>query len=236
MDEWLQLQFALPMTLNEFRIKEDPSSSVVRYVIECWNDKAGQWVGCFNGRTIGSDFMAPIVGCTTTKVRLLIKKTTNGTPCIAEFAAYNDTTSGPPDPPPSGPPPTGIVNDSHPHVRYRGQWETYSSATEIGGDEHYSNEKGASCQLAFSGSSVTWIGVKNLDNGEAEVYLDDQLQGTVDTYSDRRQSQQKLFQKSGLSPGVHTIKIIVKGTKQAASKDTHVVIDALDIRPGLAIP
>ena len=36
--------------------------------------------------------------------------------------------------------------------------------------------------------------------------------------------------------GIHTIKIIVKGTKQAASRDAYVVIDAFDIQPGPATP
>lgn len=90
-DQWLQLDFASPTTLDEFRIKETASSSVIRYVIECWDDRAARWVGCFNGRTIGPDFIAPIVSRTTRKVRLFIARTTSGNPCIAEFAAYNDT-------------------------------------------------------------------------------------------------------------------------------------------------
>jgi len=92
--QWLQLVFAGPQTVNEFRIKEDPSSSVIRYVIECWDAKASRWVGCFNGRTIGPDFIAPIVGRTTKKVRLLIMRTNGGNPSISAFAVYNDTTGG----------------------------------------------------------------------------------------------------------------------------------------------
>ena len=93
-DQWLQLDFGRPQTINEFRIREDPSSSVVRYVIQCWDDKAAKWIGCFNGLTIGADFIAPIVSRTTSKVRLFIKKTSSGNPTIAEFDAYNDTTIG----------------------------------------------------------------------------------------------------------------------------------------------
>jgi len=91
-DQWLQLDFGKPTTINEFRIREDASSSVARYSIESWSDKASRWVGCFNGRTIGADFVAPIVSRTTRKVRLLIGRTEHGNPCINEFEAYNDTT------------------------------------------------------------------------------------------------------------------------------------------------
>jgi len=90
-DQWLQLDFGRPQTINEFRLREDASSSVTRYVIEYWDDREAKWIGSFNGLTIGPDFVAPIVNRTTSKVRLLIKKTGRGTPEIAEFEAYNDT-------------------------------------------------------------------------------------------------------------------------------------------------
>jgi len=92
-DQWLEIDFGKPTTINEFKIKEDPSSSVIRYVIQCWDDKASQWVGCFNGRGIGDGFVAPIVSRTTNKARLFVVRTKEGNPCIAEFAAYNDTTA-----------------------------------------------------------------------------------------------------------------------------------------------
>jgi len=91
-DQWLQLDFARSMPISEFRIREDASSSIIRYVIEYWDAKDSRWRGCFNGRQIGPDFVAPIVGRTTQKVRLVVVQTTSGNPCISEFEAYNDTT------------------------------------------------------------------------------------------------------------------------------------------------
>ena len=91
-NQWIQLTFNAPTTVNEFKIKEAPSSSIVRYTIQCWDDKASKWVGCFNGGKIGADFVAPIVSRTAQKARLLVVKTSSGDPGIAEFAAYNDTT------------------------------------------------------------------------------------------------------------------------------------------------
>jgi hypothetical protein len=92
--EWLELQFARPTTINEFKIKEDPSSSIRRYVIQCWDDEASRWVGCFHGRSVGSAFVAPIVARTTRKVRLWVAGTAQGKVGITEFEAYNDTTGG----------------------------------------------------------------------------------------------------------------------------------------------
>jgi len=90
--QWIQLDFGKMTPVNEFRLKEDPASSVARYVIECWDDKASKWVGCFNGAAIGADFVAPIVSRKTKKARLMILRTTQGNPSIGSFEAYNDTT------------------------------------------------------------------------------------------------------------------------------------------------
>jgi hypothetical protein len=91
-DQWLELVFASPQMVNELKIKEDASSSITRYVIECWDAKVSRWVSCFNGRDIGPEFMAPIVSRTTKKVRLLIMGTKSGNPAISAFEVYNDTT------------------------------------------------------------------------------------------------------------------------------------------------
>jgi len=89
-DQWLQIVFPTPQTIHEFRIKEDPSSSVSRYVIQCWEPADKKWIACFNGRGIGRDFIAPIVSRTTRVVRLMILQTANGNPAISEFAVFND--------------------------------------------------------------------------------------------------------------------------------------------------
>jgi hypothetical protein len=90
-NEWIQLDFGKPTQVNEFKLGEAPSSSVVRYVIQCWDDERSNWVACFHGRTIGGDFVAPIVARTTRKARLWIHGTTRGNPAIGTFVAYHDT-------------------------------------------------------------------------------------------------------------------------------------------------
>jgi len=87
-DQWLELDLGTPTAVKEFKIKEDASSSIVRYTIEYWDDEQSEWVSCFNGRTVGADFMAPIVARTMQKVRLSIAGTTGGTLRIGEFEVY----------------------------------------------------------------------------------------------------------------------------------------------------
>jgi hypothetical protein len=88
--QWLELTFAAQTTINEFRLREEASSSIIRYAIEYWDTKSNQWRSCFNGRGIGGDFIAPIVSRSTRKVRLMILQTTAGNPGITEFGVYND--------------------------------------------------------------------------------------------------------------------------------------------------
>ena len=90
-DQWIELTFPSEQTVNEFRIKEDPSSSVIRYEIQYLDAKTKKWTSCFNGREIGADFVAPIVSRKTRSVRLRIIETRKGNSGIREFAAYNGT-------------------------------------------------------------------------------------------------------------------------------------------------
>ncbi len=87
-DQWLELDLGTPTAVSEFKIKEDASSSIVRYTIEYWDAEKSEWVSCFNGRTVGADFMAPIVTRTMQRVRLSIVGTTSGLPRIGEFGVY----------------------------------------------------------------------------------------------------------------------------------------------------
>lgn len=90
--QWLELTLPAPATINEFKLTEDPSSEISRYVIQCWDTAGKKWVDSFHGSTIGMNFVAPIVSKNTQKIRLLILKSTRGVPAISEFAIYNDTT------------------------------------------------------------------------------------------------------------------------------------------------
>ena len=88
--QWVQLDFGHPVPVNEFKLKEE-SPSISRYTIQCWDDKKAQWVGCFNGASIGAEFVAPIVSRSTSKARLLIIRANGDKPVLSAFEAYNDS-------------------------------------------------------------------------------------------------------------------------------------------------
>ena len=87
--QWVQLVFPSERIINEVRLAEAPTSSVLRYEIQYADPTTRTWKSCFNGREIGPDFIAPIVARKTRGLRLRIFQTRSGTPVISEFAAYN---------------------------------------------------------------------------------------------------------------------------------------------------
>lgn len=87
----IELDFGRPVPITEFKLDEAQGSAVVRWAIDCWDAKARKWVNCFNGRTIGAGFVAPIVARTAPKARLRLMQTSGGEPRVATFEAYGDT-------------------------------------------------------------------------------------------------------------------------------------------------
>jgi hypothetical protein len=119
------------------------------------------------------------------------------------------------------------TNDNAAAITYSGAW-TYSNTVlgAYGSDMHWSSVTGNSEQMTFTGTTVQWIGMKAYNRGNADVYIDGVLQATVDEYAPGTVAQQILYTATGLSPGSHTIKIVVKGTKNASSSGYYVDLDA----------
>ena len=89
---------------------------------------------------------------------------------------------------------------------------------------------GASVTFTFTGTSVSWIGCRKLSTGGADVYMDGALVDHVETYLDPTDPSPEAYQttifRADVSPGMHTLKIVVTGTGSS-----YTVVDAFDIRP-----
>lgn len=125
-----------------------------------------------------------------------------------------------PTPPAPGDPVT--VNDDD--ATYVGSWTDAPAPNRHLNDEHYSNATGASAELSFTGNRVSWFATKFTNRGNADVYIDGVFQATVDEYDAVVLYQQQLY-TTNLTQGVHTIKIVCKGTKNASSTGFYVDID-----------
>lgn len=128
-------------------------------------------------------------------------------------------------------------DDIDPALQYTGTWSHVANQSYTGGDykntESFSNQAGDSVTVPFTGTGVRWIGPKTNNHGNADVYLDGVKQATVDDSGS--QNQAVIFQKSGLTDGPHTLKIVVDGTHTSGSTDNFVSIDAIDVPTGTAV-
>ena len=132
--------------------------------------------------------------------------------------------------------PSGVgsrLNEQGSHATFSGTWikavnPTYTSSTYA-----YSRWAGTSYKASFTGTKVAWIGPKVNSYGYANVYLDGAFKGTVDCYAPTTATgwRYKIWESGALSPGAHYIQIKPTGTKRAASTNTVVVVDALDVSP-----
>lgn len=121
-----------------------------------------------------------------------------------------------------------MVDDADPSIAYQGAWT--KGASKPGNHqatESYSGTAGDFVRFPFTGTEIAWIGIKQGNQGYADVYIDDVLaQSDLDLYASSTQSRLTLFSRTGLANAAHTLKIVVKGTKNQNSSGTIVSIDA----------
>jgi hypothetical protein len=119
------------------------------------------------------------------------------------------------------------TNDNNSLVTYSGTWTYNTPQTDrLFEDDHTSSTTSDYSQLTFTGSTVSLIVTTGPDQGEAEIYIDTVLQETVDLYTAGEVTQHIIYAKNGLTVAAHTIKVVVKGTKNASSSGYTVNIDA----------
>jgi uncharacterized protein (TIGR03437 family) len=123
----------------------------------------------------------------------------------------------------------GLAQQSSVAANYNGQWFTTNGASYSGGSVNSSVDAGAGVTFTFNGTAVTWIGYRDQWSGIAQVYIDGNLQATVDTYLSPSQAQTPTWSVSGLSPGVHVLNISATGTQNTASGGAWVWVDALQV-------
>lgn len=99
---------------------------------------------------------------------------------------------------------------------YSGEWKFQGAPVAF----RASDKRDDSVTLEFKGTGIYWRAQQAPDCGKADVLLDGTLQKTVDCGGGYT-PYKFWFVKTGLDPKVaHTIKIVVRGEKNAASKGT----------------
>src|SRR5206468_2475353 len=131
-------------------------------------------------------------------------------------------------PPP--PPPVTRFEDTDPSVVYSGPgWRSDMYAALSNGGATASDQAGAQATFTFTGTSVSWIGGRWVEEGIARVFLDGSFVTEVDTYSKTKEVQVPLFTALDLADTSHTLTIEVTGRKNVASNLAFVLVDAFDV-------
>jgi O-antigen/teichoic acid export membrane protein len=121
------------------------------------------------------------------------------------------------------------IEQDDPLTSYSGAWPAHPNAMHSGGSARQSMEPGARATLDFEGTGVSWIGHRDEWAGMANVYVDGELKGTVDTFASPGQAQAVLFSIRGLPLGSHTLVIEVSGGHNPHSDGNWIWIDAFDV-------
>ena len=103
-----------------------------------------------------------------------------------------------------------VVNDTDHAAAYSPEMGGRGLTGYFHGDMHVSQNPGDWASFSFVGTGVKWIGAKNVNHGDADVYLDGKLDATVSTKTPANLMQQDIYTKTGLSFGPHVMKIVVK--------------------------
>ena len=92
-------------------------------------------------------------------------------------------------------------------ITYNGNWAVEESTLFHFGKAMATNDPGASAEIEFEGTAIRWIGKRVLNRyGVGLVYLDGEYVDTVYNYGED-ETGKILFERTGLNPGKHTLKI-----------------------------
>jgi hypothetical protein len=91
-------------------------------------------------------------------------------------------------------------------------------------------KSGPTLTFQFKGTGITWYGTKGTAYGKAVVYIDGVKKTTVDLYRSSTAYRQAIYATTSLSNAVHTIRIVVAGSKRSTSKGYDVSFDYFAIR------
>ena len=122
-----------------------------------------------------------------------------------------------------------IVDDADARIAYKSFMAFDGQNGLYEGTVHSAWENGASAELTLDRVRQFVVYAHRTGNkGKADVYIDDALVRTVDTYDgEQRDESSPMFVSDVLSDGEHTIKIVCRGDKNNNSSEVWVAIDKI---------
>jgi hypothetical protein len=118
---------------------------------------------------------------------------------------------------------------------HKGNWKPFYVKSEIDNKEikqsMYAEKAGDELAINFSGTGISIEGNWYKDGGKGDVYVDDNLHRTIDTYYDfaRQQHTASIWHIMNLQPGNHKVRLVIKGEKRPESAGTRIYITSATI-------
>ena len=121
------------------------------------------------------------------------------------------------------------VGSGYNQFQYVGNWLYTAASGCYMGDNHYSNTADDYCEIKFSGSNIQFYGAKASDHGILAASVDGGDEILIDCYQATRSDNVLLFDSGELTPGEHTLRIRVTGTKNTLATGNYVNVDRAQI-------
>jgi hypothetical protein len=120
---------------------------------------------------------------------------------------------------------------SKPDWVFSGNWKTYKERSWDGKSEKdqaiYAAKTGDAIEFSFDGTGISLMGNWVKDGGKADVYLDGKLQRRINTYYNYAAQEHRdvsIWHKFQLTPGKHTVKLVVAGEKHPDSMGANIYL------------
>ncbi|MFJ5843878.1 glycoside hydrolase family 2 TIM barrel-domain containing protein [Streptomyces sp. NPDC092903] len=127
-----------------------------------------------------------------------------------------------------------LIDDASAEIVYTGDW-THADASadytagDLFGTESFTDAAGAAAELTFTGTGVGLYSARADNLGIVKISVDGKLAETVDLYGTGKTPAQLVFRSAQLTYGRHAVKVECTGTKNAASKGAHALVDAFQV-------
>lgn len=118
-----------------------------------------------------------------------------------------------------------VYDDTSVVIAFSDGWAEAELARYNGGRVHYATQAGVTAAFNFTGTAITLVGPIGPTRGQARIYIDDALAGTVNAHASHFRPRVELFSRTFDRRATHTIRVEVVGTRGHAmvAIDTFVV-------------
>ncbi|TWU44247.1 Alpha-L-fucosidase [Novipirellula aureliae] len=117
------------------------------------------------------------------------------------------------------------IDDRDESITYEGSWSETGDSSDYNSTCKVSSTENDYAEYTFTGEAIKLAVRKGPSCGKANIYIDGQLDETIDTYKASTQGAAYVYENHSLSNATHTIKVEVSHEKNTSSTGHDVNID-----------